>query len=226
MLGRAGHRVTLLERRADPRVGPVEAGRSINLAISARGLNALDQIGLTEAVLDASIPLPGRMIHPIAGPLAFQPYGQRGQAIRSISRATLNRLLIGAAEASGDITLRFGRRCNSIDPGTGSVTTVDSATAADPSTIAGVIIGADGAYSAVAGRLGELGLIDVAHSPLAHGYKELHLPAGPGGAHVLERHALHIWPRGGYMMMAMANVDGSFTVTLYLAREGPGSFAT
>jgi kynurenine 3-monooxygenase len=225
LLGRAGHRVVVLERRLDPRTGLMESGRSINLAISARGLHALERIGLRDAVLDVATPLFGRMIHPVAGSLAFQQYGQKGQAIHSVSRNTLNQLLITAAEASGEVALHFGRRCVGLDPESGLVTTVDAETGGEEARHQGTVIGADGAYSAVGARLRELGVSKVVHQPLAHGYKELQLPAGPGGLHQLERHALHIWPRGGYMMMAMANIDGSFTVTLYLAHEGRNSFA-
>lgn len=225
LLGRAGHRVVLLERRPDPRSGPVESGRSINLAISERGLHALAKVGLREAVLKLATPLQGRMIHPVTGPQTFQPYGRKGQAINSVSRNSLNQLLISAAEHSGAVSLRFGRRCTEIEPESGSVTTVDSVTGGDPIRHEGPSIAADGAFSAVCGQLSRLGAITVAHEPLAHGYKELQLPPGPGGTHRLERHALHIWPRGGFMMMAMANIDGSFTVTLYLAREGRNSFA-
>ncbi len=225
LLGRAGHRVVVVERRLDPRAGLLAAGRSINLAISARGLHALEQVGLQEQVLAAATPLQGRMIHPVAGPLAFQRYGQKGQAINSISRNTLNQLLITAAERSGDVAIQFGRRCTEVEMEPGSATTVDAETGGVMARHAGTVVGADGAYSVVAGQLLRLGLTAVAHTPLAHGYKELHLPAGPGGSHSLEPHALHIWPRGGYMMMAMANIDGSFTVTLYLAHEGPNSFA-
>lgn len=225
LLGRAGHRVTVLERRADPRSGPVESGRSINLAISARGLFALERIGLQDQVLQASIPLHGRMIHPVSGPLAFQAYGRKGQAINSISRTTLNQLLIETAKRSGDVRLGFGRRCTDIDPDSGVVTTMDAMTGGAAARHEGTAIGADGAYSVVAERLQALGQLHVVHQPLKHGYKELHLPPGPGGSHRLERHALHIWPRGGYMMMAMANLDGSFTVTLYLSHDGPNSFA-
>lgn len=224
-LGRAGHRVRLLERRSDPRVGPVDAGRSINLAISARGLHALKRIGLKDEILRLAIPLGGRMIHPVRGPLAFQPYGTAGHAINSVSRADLNAALLDAAERSGDVTIRFGRRCIGADLEAGTVTTVDAPTGLDPEIHSGTIIGADGAYSAVRSEMVRREREDYSQEFLAHGYKELVIPAGPGGAPRLERHALHIWPRGGYMMMAMANRDGSFTVTLYLAFEGPNSFA-
>jgi kynurenine 3-monooxygenase len=224
LLGRAGHRVELLERRPDPRSGSVEAGRSINLAISARGLHALAEVGLREEILGLATPLHGRMIHPLKGPLVFQPYGTHGQAINSISRQALNHTLLGAAENTGKVRLRFQRRCTDVDPAAGHAVTVDSGTGGGEERHAGVIVGADGAYSAVRGQLQRRELHDFSQAYLTHGYKELYIPPGAGGAPRLERHALHIWPRGGFMMMAMANLDGSFTVTLYLAFEGPESF--
>lgn len=225
LLGRAGHRVVLLERRPDPRLDLREAGRSINLAISARGLHALTRIGLSERILQIATPLYGRMIHPVRGPLAFQPYGTKGRAIHSMSRAGLNAALLDAAESSGDVRIRFGRCVTGCDLAAGSVSSVDAPDGADPQTEQGTVIGADGAYSAIRAELQRRERYDFSQAFLAHGYKELHIPAGPAGTHRLEANALHIWPRGGYMMMAMANLDGSFTVTLYLAFEGANSFA-
>jgi kynurenine 3-monooxygenase len=225
LLGRAGERVVLLERRPDPRRNRQDAGRSINLALSARGLHALEQIGLRDRILQLATPLYGRMIHPVRGPLAFQPYGTRGRAIHSMSRGDLNATLLDAAEASGDVRIRFGRRVTGLAPGEPAACSVDAATGGAPDTEPGAVIGADGAYSAVRGELQRHERVDFSQAFLAHGYKELQIPAGPGGSHRLDPHALHIWPRGGYMMMAMANLDGSFTVTLYLAFEGADSFA-
>lgn len=224
LLGRAGHRVELLERRTDPRTGAVEGGRSINLAISERGLHALAHLGLSEQILKIATPLHGRMVHPVEGPLAFQAYGTRGQAINSISRAVLNQVLLDAAEQSGDVRVRFGRRCLDLDTEAGNLTTVDAGGGANPERHAGIIVGADGAYSAVRSQLQRRERFDFSQDYLSHGYKELFIPAGAGGSR-LDPNALHIWPRGGYMMMAMANVDGSFTVTIYLGFEGPDSFA-
>lgn len=225
MLGRAGHRVELLERRPDLRGSSRDEGRSINLAISARGLDALGRVGLADAVLERAIPLAGRMVHPVHGPLAFQPYGRKGQAINSISRRSLNEILLDAAARSGEVALRFERRCTEVDLAGGRVATVDPADG-NRQWHRGVLIGADGAGSAIRAALVSSGGADARQEPLEHGYKELRLPAGPGGSFLLERHALHIWPRGGYMMMAMANLDGTFTVTLYLAQEGANSFAS
>ena len=225
LLGRAGHRVLLLERRPDPRTHPLDAGRSINLAISARGLHALSQLGLSEQVLRFATPLYGRMIHPVSGPLAFQPYGAKGRAIHSISRAELNATLLDAALGSGEVEARFGRRAVALDVEGPAVSSVDAETGASPELHPGSVIGADGAYSAVRSELQRRERWDFSQAFLAHGSKELRIPPAPDGTHRLEPHALHIWPRGGYMMMAMANLDGSFTVTLYLAFEGANSFS-
>jgi kynurenine 3-monooxygenase len=224
LLGRAGHRVELLERRSDPRSGEIEAGRSINLAISARGLHALGEVGLRDAVLALATPLQGRMIHPLRGPTAFQPYGTHGQAINSISRQSLNLVLLDAAQVTGNVRLRFQRRCTDVDPAAGHAVTVDARTGGGEERHPGVIVGADGAYSAIRGHLQRRERHDFSQTYLSHGYKELYIPPGAEGAPRLDPHALHIWPRGGFMMMAMANLDGSFTVTLYLAFEGPESF--
>ncbi len=224
LLGRAGHRVELLERRLDPRAGAVEAGRSINLALSARGLHALGEVGLRDDILGIATPLHGRMIHPLKGRLVFQPYGTHGQAINSISRLALNQALLGAAENTGNVRLRFQRQCTDVDPAAGHLMTVDARTGEREERHPGVIVGADGAYSTVRGHLQRREGHDFSQEYLTHGYKELYIPAAADGSPRLERHALHIWPRGGYMMMAMANLDGSFTVTLYLGFEGPESF--
>jgi kynurenine 3-monooxygenase len=224
LLGRSGRTVEVLERRADARRGPVEAGRSINLAISARGLNALDHLGLKDEVLRIGIPLYGRMIHPVRGPLAFQPYGSRRQAINSVSRADLNRLLLDVAEARGRVSIRFNRRCVGVDLERAQVTTVDSRDNSDERSQTGVIVAADGAYSGVRAQLVRRDRHDFFQEYLSHGYKELLIPPGDDGTHVFDKHALHIWPRGGFMMMAMANLDGSFTVTLYLPWEGTYGF--
>ena len=222
LLGRAGHRVLLIERRPDPRRARPEAGRSINLALSARGLHALEAIGVRERVERLATPLRGRMIHPVRGPLAFQPYGARGEAIHSLSRAGLNSLLLDCAEAAG-AEIRFEHRAVSFDPEQGALLSTRPDGTVERQT--GTVIGADGAYSVVRAELVRRERWDFSQDYLSHGYKELQIPAGPAGRHQLEPHALHIWPRGGYMMMAMANLDGSFTVTLYLAFEGANSFA-
>jgi kynurenine 3-monooxygenase len=142
-----------------------------------------------------------------------------------MSRAALNLALVDAAERSGNVQMRFGQRCVDVDADNGSVGTVDATPGGLPERHDGTIIGADGAYSAVRAQLQRRERFDFSQAYLAHGYKELSIPPAADGSHRLDPHALHIWPRGGYMMMAMANLDGSFTGTLYLAFEGPNGFA-
>lgn len=221
LLAQAGHEVLAIERRPDPRTQGSVGGRSINLALSARGLHALDQIGIKDTILGRSVPLFGRMIHSTSGKLAFQPYGTRGRSIHSLSRSGLNSALLDAAEQAGG-NLRFDARCVGVDLDRGQVL-VQSRDGEE--RVSGVVVGADGAYSAVRIELQRREGQDYSQSYLTHGYRELYIPPAEDGGHRLEPNALHIWPRGGFMMMAMANVDGSFTVTLYLSHEGPGSFS-
>lgn len=225
LLGREGYDVEVLERRGDPRIGPVGAGRSINLAISARGLNALSRLGLDAEIRALGVPLFRRTIHAPTGQLGHQPYGVGGQAITSFSRAGLNLALVRAAAESAGVRLAFERRVTDVDLAAGVVTHVDGRSGGDERRTAGVIIGADGAYSVVRAAMQRRDHQDYAQHFLAHGYKELEIAPGPDGRPRLDPNAMHIWPRGGYMMMAMANPEGSFTVTLYLPMEGPVSFA-
>ena len=223
-LGRHGYQVIVVERRADPRTAGMAGGRSINLAISARGLNALAKLKLDDDILALGVPLYGRMIHNVTGPLGYQRYGVGSQAINSFSRGELNLGLIRAAGDAPNVTMLFGRRCLEVDIDAGTVTHLDHATGGDRQVSTGIIIGADGAYSAVRAAFQRREHQDYSQTFLEHGYKELHIPARPDGSSALERNAMHIWPRGRFMMMAMANLDNSFTVTLYLAMRGANSF--
>jgi kynurenine 3-monooxygenase len=207
-LARRGHRVTLYEKRGDMRHESIASGRSINLAISTRGLHALSLVGLEEEVLKRATPMRGRMMHSTKGELTFQRYGRDdSEYINSISRGDLNRTLMTAAENTGRVKIEFHRAVEDVSP-----------------LRAPMIFGTDGAGSAVRRALAtNPGFTDV-ESYLDHGYKELSIPAGPGGTHRLERNALHIWPRGSYMLIALPNFDGSFTCTLFLPFKGPVSF--
>ncbi|HET8948143.1 MAG TPA: NAD(P)/FAD-dependent oxidoreductase [Candidatus Polarisedimenticolia bacterium] len=219
-LGRAGHTVKGYEMRPDPRRGPLVGGRSINLALSARGLGALERAGLLQKVLCLAVPMRGRMIHDLRGHTAFQPYGtEAGHANHSVSRAELNVLLLEAAERERNVRFDFGRRCADVD------LDAPSATFEDTETVRGdVLLATDGAWSVVRRRMQRLDRFDYDQSFLTHGYKELTIPPGPNGSFLLERQALHIWPRGGFMMIALPNRDGSFTCTLFWPHQGPNSF--
>lgn len=225
MLGREGQGVELYERRLDPRVAGADVGRSINLAISARGLHALDRVGLKDEILAMAVPMRGRMIHDPAGHLTFQAYGTRDQAINSVSRAGLNVALLNAASGLRQVRMHFGMRCTGIDlereqleftSPDGAISRVDAGD---------TTIGTDGAFSAIRSQMQMRELFDYSQSYLAHGYKELYIPPRPGGGYQMEPHALHIWPRGGFMMIALPNQDGSFTCTLFWPFEGSNSFA-
>ncbi len=220
-LGRRGVPVELYERRADPRLAGAERGRSINLAISARGLAALDQIGLRAEAMARSLPMRGRMLHPVAGETSFQPYSADGKrAINSIGRAELNRALLDYADGAPGVKVHFGHRLTGLDAAAGWMTF--DTTAGPVQREAAVILGCDGAFSATRAAIQFQEGFDFSQDFLEHGYKELTIPAGPGGRHLLDPGALHIWPRGSAMMIALPNVDGSFTCTLFWPRHGDG----
>ncbi len=225
LLARQGWHVTVFERRSDPRSTGFAGGRSINLALAARGLRALAASGLEDAVQPLLIPMRGRMTHDRAGRTTLLPYGQRPEeVIHSVSREGLNRLLIEAAAATGNVEFRFDRALADFDPA-GDTLRFDTGDGTDEFRVKGPLIGADGAGSALRRALVKRGLIQAREEMLDHAYKELSIPPGAGGAHRLYREALHIWPRGGYMLIALPNTDGSFTVTLFLARAGEPGFA-
>jgi kynurenine 3-monooxygenase len=225
-LGRAGRRVDLYEKRPDPRRGDGEHGRSINLALSVRGIHALSAVGLADEVLRASVLMRGRMIHAPTGALTFQPYGKDdSEALHSVSRAGLNLTLVEAAARYDTVRIVFGHKCIGFDPHGGVLEFLDAATRVSRAVPAPVVIAADGAYSAVRLAMQKLERFDYRQDYLGHGYKELTIPAGPGGSFRIEKHALHIWPRGSFMMIALPNLDGSFTCTLFWPFEGPNSFA-
>lgn len=226
-LARRGFQVQVLERRPDMRRETVEAGRSINLAISTRGLHALRQVGLEQEALRHAIPMRGRMIHPVSGALSLQPYGKDdSQHINSISRAWLNECLMTYAEGTGRVNIRFKQRLQRVDFDTGTLTVLDEPSGATREERAAVLLGADGSGSAVRQALMKRPGHASTSELLSHGYKELTIPAGPGGTFRMEKNALHIWPRGTYMLIALPNQDGSFTCTLFLPFEGPVSFAS
>jgi kynurenine 3-monooxygenase len=224
-LGRAGHQVDVYEKRADPRAGDVGRGRSINLALSVRGIDALRHVDLADEVLRHAIPMRGRMIHSPSGALAFQPYGKdASESIHSVSRAGLNLILLEAAAKYPNLRLHFQQKCTGIEIATGTldISTAETRRCKVPSEI---VIAADGAYSAVRAALERHERFDYQQEYLSHGYKELTIPPAAGGSHRMEKHALHIWPRHSFMMIALPNEDGSFTVTLFWPYEGPHSFA-
>ncbi|MDE1460858.1 FAD-dependent oxidoreductase [Spartinivicinus poritis] len=226
-LANQGFTVTLYEKRADLRKHNLSAGRSINLALANRGIDALAKLGLMNQVKQLMIPMAGRMVHHPNGNTQFQAYGQQPhEVIYSISRAELNRLLLNTAEATGKVSLHFNYQCQQVDWDSNQIVIRSMQTKADQCIRFDRLIGADGAGSVIRQALIDRCTGHDEYQPLGHSYKELTIPAGPGGQFRLTAEALHIWPRGGYMMIALPNQDGSFTVTLFLPNEGPNSFAT
>lgn len=229
-LARRGFRVEVYEKRPDIRQassGGGQAGRSINLAMSVRGLHALGQVGLKDEVLGMAIPMAGRLIHPVKGARVLQPYGQRDdEVIYSVSRGELNRVLVSAAERQDGVRLHFNARCTGFEFRTGVLYVRDDATNHVHSLRPRRIIGVDGSASAIRTAMMNAGRFDLSQQYLTHGYKELTIPAGPDGAYRMEPNALHIWPRGLYMLIALPNMDGSFTCTLFFPHEGEYSFAS
>jgi kynurenine 3-monooxygenase len=224
LLARRGFAVNVYERRPDPRLTTGERGRSINLALAARGMAALERAGMMERIRPLLIPMRGRMVHSISGETQLQPYGQReDEVIFSVSRAELNQVLIDEAARYPNVRLRFRHTCLGALPEAGTVRIRDEDAGRESESARGPTIATDGAGSAVRSSLAHAGLVTVREERLEHDYKELTLPARQGRA-ALEPHALHIWPRGGFMLIALPNIDASFTATLFLARSGPDGF--
>jgi kynurenine 3-monooxygenase len=225
-LAKRGFRVAIYERRPDMRQVRMSAGRSINLALSTRGIHALTEAGLWQSMQEIVIPMRGRMIHSVAGALVFQPYGKNAsEVIHSISRAELNMALISAAEAQG-AEIHFQQRCTGIDLKSGTVHLRDEQTGEATTAVSEVVIGCDGSASAIRSEMLKQNRFNFSQLYLDYGYKELTIPAGPEGQYLLETHALHIWPRGNYMLIALPNTDGSFACILFLPFEGADSFAS
>jgi kynurenine 3-monooxygenase len=241
-LGRRGYEVDLYERRADPREGNIVGGRSINLALSTRGIYALEQLGIADEVLRHAIPMRGRMIHDKSGALHFSPYDRDpNKFINSIGRAALNTTVIEAAQRYPNVRVHFNHSCIDVDidaasaqllnppsPGAAGTSTTPVGLGPEPVIASGdCIIGVDGAFSAVRQSMQkQLKEFQYHESYLAHGYKELTIPPAANGSWQMEKEALHIWPRKSFMMIALPNPDGSFTCTLFWEFEGPRSFAT
>jgi kynurenine 3-monooxygenase len=225
-LAQRGYPVQIFERRPDMRLTRASAGRSINLAVSTRGIHALREAGLWDQMSRIIIPMKGLMMHSLAGELTFQPYGKNDtEVINSISRADLNVALLNAAEAEG-VKIHFGERCTGMDRSTGSARFRNEESGRETAVDSEVVIGTDGSASALRQDMQKRGSLNFSQEVLDYGYKELTIAAGPGGKQVLEPHALHIWPRGAYMLIALPNIDGTFACILFLPLEGPESFAS
>jgi len=223
-LAKRGHKVSIYERRSDMRREDMIAGRSINLALSDRGLLALGKVGLTDEIKKICIPMHGRQIHNVDGSITFQPYGKEGQYINSVSRGELNKQLMTIAEEHG-VNINFNEKCTTLDWKNDKIEFENTAGKQLPSSKADIIFGADGAFSAA--RLQhqlQHDKFDYHQYYIDCGYKELSIPPNEEGEFALEPNALHIWPRKDYMLIALPNLDKTFTCTLFFPFEGELSF--
>lgn len=223
-LAKKGYEVDVYERREDMRKHQISAGRSINLALSNRGWKALETAGVKEKVEKMAIPMHGRMMHDVEGNTTFQAYGFEGEAIYSVSRGGLNCILMDEAESYENVTFHFDMLCQDLDLEKREVTFLNTESGKETTHRPDRIFGTDGAFSAVRTRLQKTDRFNYEQMYLPHGYKELSIPPAEGGGFKIDKNALHIWPRGEYMLIALANEDGSFTCTLFFPFEGKPSF--
>lgn len=225
-LSKAGYKVTIVERRPDIRKAEISAGKSINLALSTRGWKALDAVGVGDEIRKIAIPMPGRIMHDLKGNLTFQPYGKEGQAIYSVSRGGVNAKMMDVAEQHGNATIFYNEKCTDVDLENGIVYT-ETQTGEKKEYHSDLVFAADGAFSAVRyNAMQKLDRFQYSQNYIDDGYREILLPANADGSYKLEKNALHIWPRGQFMLIALPNEDGSFTCTLFMPFKGENSFET
>ena len=227
LLARQGWKVDIYERRNDPREQGYEGGRSINMALAERGRHALQQAGCEDPVMARTVMMRGRMVHFSDGSQQLQRYGRDdSEVIWSVHRGNLNVTLLDHAEACG-ATLHFNRRLERLDFEAGTARFIDDADGGKAHEAAfEVVIGADGAGSAVRAQMARETKLGERFEPLGHSYKELEIPPGDDGQFRIEPNALHIWPRDDYMCIALPNDSGNFTVTLFMPNEGRPGFDT
>jgi kynurenine 3-monooxygenase len=220
-LSRAGYTVTIYERRSDIRKADISAGKSINLALSTRGWKALDAVGVGDDIRKIAIPMYGRTMHDTQGNLTYQPYGEEGQAIYSVSRGGVNAKMMDIAEKHGKATIHYNEECTNVDLKKGVVYLKNSETEKKSQAKADLIFAADGAFSAVRYNAMQTSTrFNFSQKFIADCYREILLPADANGDSQLDKNSLHIWPRGRFMLIGLANEDGSFTCTLFMPFEG------
>jgi len=224
-MAKRGHTVHVFERRPDPRKTDVYAGRSINLVVSHRGWTALRAAGVEKAVQRIVVPVYARMTHDRDGKLTRLPYSIDERAIHSVSRGELNKVLLTEAEKLPNVTLHFDHRCTGVDLDTATCSFHDEVEGDNIAVRADVVLGADGAPSAVRQEMMK-GRFNFSQSFIEHDYKEVAFPPNPDGTPQMDPNCLHIWPRRQFMMMGLANTDGGFTGTLFMPHEGEYSFGT
>jgi kynurenine 3-monooxygenase len=220
-LSKAGYKVTIYERRPDIRKAEISAGKSINLALSVRGWTALDKVGVGDEIRKIAIPMHGRMMHDLEGNLTYQPYGKEGQAIFSVSRGKVNATMMDIAETHGKATIHYNTECENVDTDKNIAYFHHLPTDERFEVKADVIFAADGAFSAVRYKsMQRASRFNYSQMYIQDGYREILLPANEDGSYKMDKNALHIWPRGRFMMIALANEDGSFTCTLFMPHDG------
>ena len=218
-LAKKGYDVHLYERRGDMRLGQYQGGRSINLALSTRGINALSKVGLVNDILNISIPMKGRMMHSVAGELAYQAYGREDQMIYSVSRGQLNIKLLQLADQYPNIHMYFDHKCTNANLETNETTFVNAAGEIVKDK-ADVILSTDGAFSAVRDAMIRYPRYNFSQTYENYGYKELEIVPAPNGGFQMDVNSLHIWPRTSFLMIALPNPGGNFTCTLFMPFEG------
>lgn len=224
-LSKRGYKVTIYERRSDIRKAEISAGKSINLALSNRGWKALDTVGIGDEIREIAIAMHGRQMHNLDGSEVYQPYGKEGEAIYSVSRGGVNARMMTLAEKHGKAQIFYNHKCIDVNLKEGEVTLENTETGGILKDKADVVFAADGAFSAVRyNGFQKLDRFNYEQRYIADGYRELLLPANEDGSYKMDKDKLHIWPRGRFMLIALANEDGSFTCTLFMPMEGENSF--
>jgi len=226
LMAKKGYDVTVFENRPDLRKAKLIAGKSINLALSERGWNALRKAGIDNDIKEMAIPMYKRCMHALDGSLSYQPYGKEGQAIYSVPRGGLNQKLMNLADKYPQIKYNFNKKCKDIELNSNTLVFEDNITKTEEKHSFDRVFATDGAFSAVRFRMQKTPMFDYSQEYLDHGYKELIIPGNEDGTHKLDPNCLHIWPRGEFMMIALANQDGSFTCTLFFPMYGEESFDT
>lgn len=226
LMAQKGYNVSVFERREDLRKAKLISGKSINLALSDRGWKALELAGIAEDIRAISIPMYKRCMHALDGTLTYQPYGKEDQAIYSVSRGGLNQKLMNLADDYPNIRYYFDHKCDDLDLSSNTLKFSNTRENTKEQHSFDRIFATDGAFSAVRMRMQKSTIFDYSQKYLDHGYKELLIPANEDGSHKLDKNCLHIWPRGEFMMIALANLDGSFTCTLFFPMKGETSFDT
>ena len=217
-MGKKGYQVEVYEKRPDPRSASYNSGRSINLVVSHRGWTALNYAGIEEQIRKIVVPAYGRQIHDLEGNQSYFPYSIEGKAIHSISRSEFNTTLVDLADSLDNVTLHFSTPCTSVNPSKGTATFDDNGTSLEVS--ADLIVGADGAGSAVRKSLQGIPRFNFSQEYIDSGYKEVHIPPAEDGSPQLNIDALHIWPRREFMLMGLANTDNGFTGTVFAPFDG------